>query len=62
MNTTQTSGLRALTASELEQVTGGLKACAAGVHIKEATITVRATTTPSGSYFSGTDEAAGQKA
>jgi hypothetical protein len=39
-NTKATSGRRELTASELEQVSGGLK-CVQGEHIKEATITVR---------------------
>jgi hypothetical protein len=41
LTASETSGMRALTASELEQVTGGLKACVQGEHIKEATITVR---------------------
>jgi len=40
-NTRETSGTRELTACELEQVSGGLKACVQGEHIKEATITVR---------------------
>ena len=58
MNTRATNGMRELTASELEGVTGAAKMCAQGVHIKEATIT---TTSSSGSFW-GTDEAAGQKA
>jgi bacteriocin-like protein len=40
-NTKATSGTRELTASELEQVSGGLKACVQGVHYPAVTITVR---------------------
>jgi hypothetical protein len=55
MNIPQTSEMRELTGSELEQVTGG--SCVQGAHIKDAIVT---TTTSSGSWW-GTDEAGGQK-
>jgi hypothetical protein len=58
MNTRETSGMRELTASELEEVTGALT-CAKGAHFKQAILTL-STTTSSGSSW-GTDEAAGER-
>jgi hypothetical protein len=60
MNTRETSGIRELSGSELEQVTGAIFMCAQGVHFKEATLTMSSTTS-SGSFW-GTDEAGGQQA
>jgi hypothetical protein len=50
MNTRETSGMRELTASELEEVTGA--ACAQGQHIKEASMSSATSRTPV-AYFGG---------
>jgi hypothetical protein len=52
MNTSETNEIRELTASGLEQVTGGLGPCASGVHYNEATVSTREGRTPVG-YFGG---------
>jgi bacteriocin-like protein len=52
MNTTEKAEIRELTASELEQVTGGM-ACATGAHFKMATLDTSSQTSV---WSWGTDE------
>jgi bacteriocin-like protein len=49
MNAQERSEIRELTATELEQVTGGLLVCANGAHFKEASVSTRSRT-PVGSF------------